>query len=1014
MSLQLIRSPSSADLWEACAESFLDEIGTTVGPDGFPAMLWIAHRAQRDSLLERAARSGLPGWLGPPIRFLSELPELFGIEGNAIGPLARRLLLAGISSEMAARHGFSPGQSSKGAAAAMLDTLFGELLPEAVDPRELEPALEGIASDDFSGRRNRWIVGSLTSYLEALASTGLYDARAIHGIVAERIETGGFRDVLGGARRLHVYGVHSLRSRRRLFEAIAAQTEVEACLYLPSTTEGNEWSSIGVSVEEHLGASAAPASWEVQPAPDAIRELHWVARRIKQILLEDPVQPHEIAVVARSGREDTGRAYRALQEAGIPASARIRTPLSEIPALKVLLGLFRGAAAGWPYRPLRHVITSPYFAIGVDPSGIDFVAEQRRVRGLDAWIAEISELCRRFETGRDWELKKRGLWRDRLGRDLEALRRFSEAVARFDDTRSERDWIRVTQRLLRGDLFRFRRRVCRPVAERWDIVRLDQRGVLRVEALLAEWAAFGAADERIGPAEFHGRLRHLLSGNELSLSTPAQKGVQVLEAHEAAMTPFSRTFLIHANDREFPRAHQGGGVLSDEERIQLREAGIPVSHSEEALRRERDLWRSVTNGGSITVTYRTTDSRGTPRLPSPMVPPHDAGQELPRALELEGDPISPADDRYQAAAELARLRSSGSTQPLGVAEPERLRHAVLGAYAEARRGNTVPNPADAALLDPSPWNGLVRDPVVLESVRKRFGPDYRWSANQLQLYARCPFFFFMERVLRLSELAEAEEETTPLTFGGIAHSVLERFYRSVGGDPPPSFDVRAQEALERAAREVFEERESGGDWLGLRVLWEVKRDDVLESVGAYLRWELPYMRQAGEIPHRVELSFGFGGDGASVVLTGLDLADVQRRMSVIGRIDRVDGGGPPGAERYAVIDYKWKNIPSARGYQDGVLVQTPLYMKVLREHYGLAVESGRFRSIKEPKERPAVHWGDPEFDRALRIAFTIPERARSGRFEAVYASSEEWKDWYPGRDVCRTRARREAGSRFDG
>lgn len=1013
MSLQLVRSSSNADLWEACAEGFLEEIGDVVGPVGFPATLWIAHRAQRDALLERAALRGLPGWLGPPIRFLSELPELFSVRGRPIGPLARRLLLARISSETAARHGFSPAERSK-SAAAMLDALFGELLPEAVGPAALARALTEVASDEFSESRNGWMVASLSAYLEALDAGGCYDSRAIHGIVAERIELGGLPAALDGARRLHIYGVHSPRTRRRLFEAIARQTEVEVRLYLPAAQEADDaWSEIGASLEEHP-ASPDPVSWEVQPAPDAIRELQWVARRIKRVLLDGSVQPHEIAVVARSGRQDTGRAYRALREAGIPATARIRTPLSEIPALKVLLGLFGGAAAGWPYRPLRHVLTSPYFEIGVDPAGIDFVAERRRVRGLDAWIEELAELCRRFEAGRDWELKKRGLWPDRLGRDVEGLRRFSEAVARLDDTRSEREWIEATKRLLRGDVFRFRRRVCRPVAERWDIVRLDQRGVLQVEALLAEWAEYGAGEERIGPAEFHARLRHLLSGNELSLSTPAQKGVQILEAHEAAMTPFSRTFLIHANDREFPRAHPGGGVLSDEERIQLREAGIPLSHSEEALRRERDLWRAVTNGGSITVTYRTTDSRGTPRLPSPMVPPHEAGRELPRSLALEGDPVSPAEDRYQAAAELARTRRSGSGQPLAVTEPERLRHAVLVAHAEARRGNTLPDAADAARLGPSPWNGLVRDPAVLEDLRRRFGPDYVWSASQLQLYARCPFFFFMERVLRLSDLAEAEEETTPLTFGGIAHSVLERFYRSLEDGPPPSFDRRARELLERAAGEVFEERESGDDWLGLPALWEVKREDVLDSVEGYLRWELPFMQASGDRPHRLELSFGFARDGGSVEIAGQDLADVQRRMRVSGRIDRVDVAGAAGAERYGVVDYKWKNIPSAKGYQDGVLLQTPLYMKVLRDHYGLAAQSGRFRSIKEPKERPAVHWGDVEFERALRIAFTIPARARSGRFEAVYASSEEWKDWDPGRDVCRTRARFGAGSRFDG
>ncbi len=91
----------------------------------------------------------------------------------------------------------------------------------------------------------------------------------------------------------------------------------------------------------------------------------------------------------------------------------------------------------------------------------------------------------------------------------------------------------------------------------------------------------------------------------------------------------------------------------------------------------------------------------------------------------------------------------------------------------------------------------------------------------------------------------------------------------------------------------------------------------------------------------------------------------------------------------------------------------PLYMKVLRDHFGLAIQSGGFRSIKKPGFNRRMRWGDENFERALQVAFSIPARARAGFFEAIHASSEDWKDWYPGRDVCRTRARLDAGSRFD-
>ena len=894
----------------------------------------------------------------------------------------------------------------------MLDALFGEILPEGITGRELESALEAVETDDFSRRRNRWIAASLAAYTEALDSERRFDPRAVHAAVAERIEGGQLPAALGGAATLHIYGFHSLRSRRRLLRGLSKQSDVAVHLYLPPPSEAHdEWGDLASTTEELPDGVASTV--QVRPAPDASRELRWVASEVKRTLVEDGVPPHQVAVVARSGRADTGRAYRALRAAGVPATARIRTPLAEIPAFKALLELYRGAASGWPYRPLRHVLSSPYFDIRIDPAGLDFIAEKRRVEGLDRWIAELARIREQFETDRAWELRQAGLWRDRLGRDLTAFRRFAATVAPLSERRSEAAWIQATLDLLRGDSLRFRRRLCRPVGDRWDVVRLDQRGVLQLEGLLTEWSLYGAREESLGPAEFHGRLRHLLAGNELVLSTPSQRGVQILEAHEAAMTPYARTFLIHANDGEFPRTPPGGGVLSNEERLRLWEAGLPVVHADEALRRERDLWRAVTNGGSVTVTYRTMDSRGTPRLPSLMVPAHDTESELPRSLELDTHPLSAAEERLLAAAELSARRRSGSMEPLRVSDVDRLRHAVLGAYAEAKRGSALADGTAAAALGPSPWNGLIRDPDVLEALEKRFGLDYRWSASQLELYARCPFFFFIERVMRLRQVSEAEEETGVFTFGIVAHSLLERFYRALGDDVPASFDERAAEILATVSEEVFREAEESGDWLGLPALWEVTRQDVFDSVEGYLEWELAHMSDVGERPSRLELSFGFPREGGEVVLSGRDLADEPRRMKVLGRIDRVDRRGTSGHDAYSVVDYKRKWLPGPKGYRDGVLVQMPLYMKVLRDHFGLAVESGGFRSIKKPGVSRLMRWGDDNFERALRVAFSIPGRARDGLFEAIHASSEDWKDWHPGREVCRTRARLESGSRFD-
>ena len=123
--------------------------------------------------------------------------------------------------------------------------------------------------------------------------------------------------------------------------------------------------------------------------------------------------------------------------------------------------------------------------------------------------------------------------------------------------------------------------MCDPVEERWEVVRADQRGIHLLERLLGEWRGLEHADDPLEPAAWHALLRKLLQANELVLSTPGQKGVQVLEAHDAALVPFAHTFVVHANDREFPRTTGATGVFTDIERRRLAALGLPVAYRDE-------------------------------------------------------------------------------------------------------------------------------------------------------------------------------------------------------------------------------------------------------------------------------------------------------------------------------------------------------------------------------------------------------------------------------------------------
>jgi len=1064
MPLTVVRAAHTTGLWDGCVAAFLDGAAGP-GPGGRRDWLWLSHRNLRDRLLETAEARGHDGWLDPPITFFGDLARLFDIRETPVGILTRRRILSRHAARLGREIlGGTAGPRGSGGVAGrddvpmpgggvirshILDALLADLLPEGVTPEALRGALASASDggDEFTRARDHWMVEVYAAYLDELRRLGRPDWRSTNALLAERIEAGGLRDALRGAERLHIYGITSPKARRRLLSALARQAEVDVRLYLLREPEDEAFfdeiaaGTLDLDPDANPDADADAIAADhpvgrtvhVQPAPDAAREMAWVAREIKQLLASNRAEPHEIAVVARSGRDDTRRAFRALASAGVPASARIRTPLAEITALQALLLVFRGAARDWDYRTLRAVLDHPFFDTKVDLRGLDFVAGWKRVTGLDAWREALEQA---FELTRDDDRLTwgKGLYADRLEKDIAAFDAVRGKLAPLGRPRTEAEWIELTRRLLTDDrgLFFLRRRVCDPVAGRWDLVRLDQRGVVQLERLLREWAELDLADVPLDPAGWYALLRRLLEGNELVLSTPAQKGVQVLEAHDAGLVPFAHVFVVHANDGEFPRVTGGAAVLTDEERARLDALGVPIDYREASLRRERSLWRSVTqHEGHVRVSYRTTNPSGTPLLPSLMVPEHDPATELPRTRRPSGrTPVTPEEADQQAAFALAAASGGAGSAPdsdpgadpdagsrlqLAVSRPERLQQAIVASVAESHRGPGLLRAADPAghpALRPNPWNGELRDPEIRAWLAEKFGPGYTWSASQLESYARVPFQFMLERVLRLTGREEAEEETTPLTFGGVAHEILERFYREHLDPPPGGLTGAVAARFDEIARAVCAEREARGEWLGLPALWETSRESIVDAVRAYLEWELGFLHDKREYPVWVEYRFGY--DDEPVELAGRDVMGRPARLAIRGKIDRVDRTGPADAPVLHVLDYKSSRTPSKNDYEDGTVLQGALYLEALASQ-GHVVRRGRYRAIKSPNKPQnggLIERGTAEFDQALALALSIPGRVRAGLFEPVASRKGGWQNWDVELHVRRTGAKLGEGHRF--
>src|SRR4029079_4592319 len=126
-------------------------------------------------------------------------------------------------------------------------------------------------------------------------------------------------------------------------------------------------------------------------APDVEREHDEIARRVRA-LIDGGAVPNRIAIVSRKARPHVDYAVSALARAGVPAMARQRFTLANIPAIRAIRTLFKAAADGWTRAGLVEIARQPYIDCAVEPRVVNYIGYRRRVIGLEEWEKELRKL----------------------------------------------------------------------------------------------------------------------------------------------------------------------------------------------------------------------------------------------------------------------------------------------------------------------------------------------------------------------------------------------------------------------------------------------------------------------------------------------------------------------------------------------------------------------------------------------------------------------------------------------
>ena len=364
------------------------------------------------------------------------------------------------------------------------------------------------------------------------------------------------------------------------------------------------------------------------------------------------------------------------------------------------------------------------------------------------------------------------------------------------------------------------------------------------------------------PEVFTRLLTLLLSQYDVGTIPPVLDAVMMGGVSAMRCQQAKHLLVLGACEGALPGYSGSSGVLTDQERVALRQIGVPLTGGAmEGIQAEfAEIYGALCGAEeSITISY----PGGQPSYIFRRMAQMCGGEK--HVIPLLGAALA---DARETGAFLARWGASDAADTLGVSQW------YWDVYEKAHHGIGS---------------------VGKEHVRMLYGNRLNLSASQIDRQAECRMSYFLKYGLRAKERKEATVD--PAEFGTYVHAVLEHTARTVmqrGGFHAVSLEETMDIALAFSDQYTLEHF---GQMDSARISYLFRRNRrELEMVVAELWQELKESRYT---PVQFELAFGEAGQ-----MDAIEVPSGSMMAALRGFVDRVDVWQESGRNYFRVVDYK--------------------------------------------------------------------------------------------------------------
>ncbi len=642
-------------------------------------------------------------------------------------------------------------------------------------------------------------------------------------------------------------------------------------------------------------------------ASSPVEEIKLIAKEIKSLIINKNVKPESICVAFNLISDHSAVVRDIFDEYGIPFNLTDRFALSESQPITALINLLEILENNFYYKNIFRALTGRWIKIDdVDLSNLLRVsANLKIISGYTNWIDSIDRALEEIEYDNvdndnhylPVEFYRRA--KNDITKIYELLNPFNHKIGIDDFNDLLRQLIlkiKLPERIINDNPKHIEKNV-KALTIFWETV----------DEILNLLKDENGKENKYPLDYFLTQIKTALLFTRYNVKERHGNGVLVTSVNEIRGLNFDYVFIGGLVDGEFPTRYQpeiffSGSFKKDEYKHILEER----YHFYQAL-------SSVNK--SLYLTFAAKDEKKE-FTPSTFL------NDLSRIFSIKEKSSNDFKDIIQSKAELLTLISNYSLNE-SLADLEK-----YGIDSEKLKSDlSIDKLRQKDVFADSSYTGNIFNDLSEEAkIKLAEQKEKQYSASQLEEYAKCPFQYFLKRILLLETIEEPSEELESFELGSIIHSILYEFYRTMkekniilSGCDDVTFDKAEKIIFNIAAKKIeklhlnssliFFEKEK---IIGIA---ENKRNSIL-----YKFLEEERKNSKDYLPKYFELEFG-KFKNTSDNYNQITVDDI----SVRGKIDRIDLDREQ--NHYKIIDYKLGGKrPSKRELETGLSLQLPLYL----------------------------------------------------------------------------------------